>query len=176
MILNNKTTNPLGYSLDPLTEAEKAKLKDNVEKHIFDPNAIRPARQVCVFPGVTGNHPKELLDSPAFIHDTESDPAVIEVITENAPYDPVRAKMNVAEQVKLADFDVAEFCTAVDEKKTEKERAIAEKKQIKVIENIFKIPTLQEIEKHEKRSNVLQAIARQYKSIETSIRKDDRQR
>ena len=168
MILNNKSTNPIGYTLAPTISPEAA---EKAKNGVFDPMASRGGRHLPVFPGVTGNHPKELLDSPAFKADIargkESPNEGIEIISEDAQIDEARAKLLITEQVKLPDYDVVDFCT---NKKGD------EKKQIAAIESIFKIPTLKEIEKKEVRGAVSLAISRQFTSIETSIRKDARPR
>jgi len=171
MILNNKSTNPIGYTLSAETDAQKARAKEDTAKGVFNPLANPTKIHIMVFCGVTGNHPKQLLDSPAFINDTSlTNPNEgIEIIDENTPIDKTRLGMNTADAVKQPDFDVVDFCSKVDPKLTPAQVTALEKKQIHCIENIFKLPTLVEIEKLERRSNVLAAIKRQFKSIETSI-------
>ena len=176
MILNNKSTNPLAYTVSTETAEQKDKVAKDKSRNRFDPSYQPPVLHIAVFSGVTGNHPKELLNSPAFKADCEvSDPnSGIEVIDETSAIDATRSAMNVSESVKLPDFDVVAFCTRIlPADAPAGEVKALEKKQIHVIENLFKMPTLTEIEK---RSNVLAAIKRQYKSIETSIRKEDRAR
>jgi hypothetical protein len=183
MILNNKSTNPLGYSISLETEEQKARIEQNRKNNRFDPNYQPPVLQVVVFPGVTGNHPRDMLKSPAFISDSQNTAPFegIEIIDENSPVDTKRQGMNVSETVKIPDFDVVEFCTKElkknpDEKDADFSKRVAthERKQINVLESIFKIPTLDEIKNRERRSNVIAAIDRQYKSITTSITKNTR--
>lgn len=178
MILNNKSTNVYGYTISAETEAQKAKVKENAAKNIFDPLYKPATRQIAVFTGVTGNHPRELLNSPAFKSDVENDAPGegIEVIDENSKIDASRAAMNSADAVKVADFDVVEFCTRIIPNQPEKEMLALKRKQIHCIENIFKLKTLEEIARTEKRSDVILVIERQFKSIETSISKNLRSR
>jgi hypothetical protein len=176
MILNNKSTNPIGYTISTAGDPQRAKAKENAAKGVFDPSVLPPPHHIAVFCGVTGNHPKELLNSAAFIEDCqrESPNEGIEIIDRESKIDPTRAAMNVSDAVKLPDFDVVEYCTKIPAGLQEKEIKALEKKQLHCIENIFKVKTLEEIEKQEKRSNIIQAIERQFKTIETSIRKDAR--
>ena len=171
MILNNKSTNPIGYTISLETDEQRQKVEENKAKNILDPLYKPPMRHIAVFCGVTGNHPKELLNSPAFIEDcsNERPDEGIEIICEDSKIDNSRIAMNTSECVKLPDFDVVDFCTKIGDDKLKK-------KQIHTIESIFKIKTLEEISKQEKRSDVIAAIDRQFKSIETSITKNTRAR
>jgi hypothetical protein len=189
MIINNKTTNVLGYSLSAESQKDRDEAQKAAKNKSFDPQRSIPARPVGIPTGVTGNHPKELLQSPAFQSDVES--GNVEVICEDSTIDKTRDRMNISEQVKIPDFDVVDFCTktkpdqvlvtaatkdseAVYREPTEAETKAMEKKQMRVIDNLFKLPTLREIEKRERRSNIIQAIERQFKAIETSTKKDKR--
>ena|SRR5271157_74119 len=178
MILNNKSTNPLAYVLSAATEEQQKKVEADKKKKAFDPMFQPPILLLVVFPGVTGNHPKDLLASPAFMDHARNErpDEGIQIIDENSPIDKGRAAMNVADSVKLPDFDVVDYCTRVPADLDGAAAADLEKKQIRVIESIFKLPTLNEINKLEKRSNVVMCIQRQYKSIETSITKETRSR
>lgn len=122
MILNNKSTNPFAFSLSLETEEQKKKVRENSAKGTFDPQYEAPMLHVYVYAGVTGNHQKEILKSKGFVELTQADNPNegIEIIDENSPIDKVRLTMNVAESVKLPDFDVVEFCTKIGDKATEK--------------------------------------------------------